>query len=238
MSYGIAQRAALIALMALQREVRNPELEKDFGIYLKRSQREKLRRDELIEVRKVGRANALTLTRKGWKWLENELSEPVPQRVGSAGGALYALLHALKPLADEQGGLRKLFPASASVEKPVDLPVRIRAAYGELAPRPREWVELTRLRAKLNGASKVEVDGALKRMYLNKEINLTLEENQAIATRRFVSVLPICTSSVLGDGDEEHARGARGGQSQARLYRCGCLARRHHFGKRYSSRSF
>jgi hypothetical protein len=52
-----------------------------------------------------------------------------------------------------------------------------------LAKRPQDWVQLRDLRLKLNGAAKSEVDSTLKRMFLYKEINLTLNDDQGALTQ-------------------------------------------------------
>jgi len=44
-------------------------------------------------------------------------------------------------------------------------------------------VQLRDLRPRLKGAAKSEVDSVLKRMFLDKEINLTLNEDQGSLTQ-------------------------------------------------------
>ena len=104
MGYGIPERAAMIALMALNRETPNSELKRRYGLDVRRPAREKLNLDGLVQSRSLGRKGfAHELTDAGWAWAVAELDESVPPRAGSAGGALYALLNGLKVALDARG---------------------------------------------------------------------------------------------------------------------------------------
>lgn len=192
--YGLRERCAMLALMALAREVTNGELDARYKLGLDKPQRERLNKDGLIASRKEGRGFAHELTDKGWAWAARELQAGVPARAGSAGGALYAVLHGLAAVLQRRGmALSDLFAPineptavvaevkSASAQKP--LSERIRAAYKRLAARPREWVYLSDLHTHLNDATKAEIDSTLREMFHNREVSLTLEEDQASLTK-------------------------------------------------------
>ena len=184
MAYGIPERAAMIALMALNKETRNAELYRRYRIDVKRPIREKLNRDGLLQSRNMGaKGFAHELTDAGWAWAVAELDERVPARAGSAGGALYALLNGLKVALDARGMvIQELFTPPAA--KPAgSLRDRIRQAYRSLAPRPWDWVELRDLRIQLGDWPRREVDQELIRMFRKKDVNLTLHEDRGRLTQ-------------------------------------------------------
>lgn len=194
--YGLRERCAMLALMALAREVTNGELDARYKLGLDKPQRERLNKDGLITSRKEGRGFAHELTDKGWAWAARELQAGVPARAGSAGGALYAVLHGLAAVLQRRGMvLSDLFapvsaPAALAPEiktaaAPPAQPLRerVRAAYKRLAERPRDWVYLSDLHAQLDGATKAEIDSALREMFHAREVSLTLEEDQAALTK-------------------------------------------------------
>jgi hypothetical protein len=188
MAYGIRERAAMIAVAALGGKLSNAELNKVYKLDLKKAFREKLNRDGLLESPKENGGFVHSLTAKGWQYVESEMGAAVPPRAGSAAGALYALLAGLKPAAARAGGLKALITGSGdrsnqSAQRAEEVPQQIRNAYRSLAKRPKDWVQLSDLRSKLVGAAKSEVDSALKRMFLDKEINLTLNDDQGSLTQ-------------------------------------------------------
>jgi hypothetical protein len=126
LALGIRERAALIALMALGREVSNAELSEVYRLGLDRRKRERLNSEGLIISKKDGRGFSHRLTERGWKWVEQELTAPLPAWSGSAGGGLYALLHGLhNAIGSHPGALRSLFEAKVPApQPPTDLRVR------------------------------------------------------------------------------------------------------------------
>ena len=185
MAYGIPERAAMIALMALNKETPNAELKHRYGIDVKKSTRLKLNGAGLLQSRNLGRKGfAHELTDAGWVWAVAELDEGVPPRAGSAGGALYALLNGLKAALDARGMLiQELFAPPPDMEPVGSLQDRIRQAYHSLAPRPWDWVELRDLRARLGDRSRGKVDEELIRMFRKKDVNLTLHEDRGRLTQ-------------------------------------------------------
>jgi hypothetical protein len=190
MAYGIPERAAMIALAALGGSAPNAKLKNEFKLDLSGQNNKGLHSDGLITLTQKKRGapiEAISLTNKGWKWVEDEMGAEVPPRSGSAGGALYALLAGLKPAAERAGGLKALLSAGPPPIPPTppasDLKDQIRSAYRALAKRPQDWVMLRDLRPHLGNAAKSEVDSTLKRMFLDKEINLTLNDDQGSLTQ-------------------------------------------------------
>ena len=184
MGYGIPERAAMIALMALNRETLNSELTRRYGLDVRKPARVKLNRDGLVQSRRVkGKGFAHELTDAGWAWAVAELDAPLPSRAGSAGGALYALLNGLKVALDARGMVIQDLFAPAAPGPAGSLRKRIREAYRSLASRPWDWVELRDLRAQLDAWPRREVDLELTRMFREKEVNLTLHEDRGRLTQ-------------------------------------------------------
>ena len=185
MAYGIPARAAMIALMALNKETPNSELNRRYGIDVKKPIRDKLNQDGLLESRRLGGAKGFAheLTDAGWAWAVAELDAGVPPRAGSAGGALYALLNGLKVALDTRGMVIQELFAPAAPGPTGSLRDRIRQAYRNLASRPWDWVELLDLRAQLGDWPRREVDLELIRMFRKKDVNLTLHEDRRRLTQ-------------------------------------------------------
>ncbi len=183
MAYGIPERAAMIALMALNKETRNAELKRRYGIDVKKPVRVKLNQDGLLHSRRGAKGYVHELTDAGWAWAVAELDAGVPPRARSTGGALYALLNGLKVALDARGMLLQELFASPAPKPAGSLRDRIRQAYRSLAPRPWDWVELRDLRAQLGDWSRREVDQELIRMFRKKDVNLTLHEDRGRLTQ-------------------------------------------------------
>ena len=188
MAHGIPERAVMIALMALNKETRNAELKRRYRLELKKSAREKLNREGLIQSRSLGaKGFAHELTDAGWAWVVAELdAQQVPPGAGSAGGALYALLNGLKVALDARGMvIQELFDPiePTAPRQPGSLRERIRQAYRSLASRPWDWVELRDLRVQLGDWPRREVDLEIVRMFREKDVNLTLHEDRRRLTQ-------------------------------------------------------
>ncbi len=78
------ERGILFILMAQSQPLKQADLKRGHGLEVKRSHRLKLQDLGLIEVAGE-RAFTLALTKKGWAWLEAELTAPKP---GAPGGSV------------------------------------------------------------------------------------------------------------------------------------------------------
>ena len=79
MAYGMPERAAMIALMALNKETPNAELKRRYGIDVRKAVRVRLNQDGLLQSRRRGAKGYVhELTDAGWAWAVAELDAEVP----------------------------------------------------------------------------------------------------------------------------------------------------------------
>src|SRR5215470_16795481 len=82
--------------MAEATEVSNADLQRRLGFALDGAPRRKLNDLKLVTSHRDGnKPFNHELTESGWAWCAKEMSGDTPQRAGSAGGALYAILAGL-----------------------------------------------------------------------------------------------------------------------------------------------
>jgi hypothetical protein len=91
------------------------------------------------------------------------------------------------PESRQVAGLRGQDASQAEAARPAaeavtGLDRQIHDAYGSLAKMPSDWVSLTELRKKLGG-SRAEQDAALKRMFLERAINLSTDDDSGSLTK-------------------------------------------------------
>ncbi|TCC43615.1 hypothetical protein [Kribbella sindirgiensis] len=178
-SLTLKERAVLLALLAEARPITNVELREAAGLTLDGASRYKLNDLKLVISQKEGRSFVHELTEDGTKWCENELSAERPERAGSVGGALYALLAGLHRYLQRTGlRLVELFPAAEP-----DLETRIRSAYRTLsADSGLPWVGLVALRNELADVAREELDSALQQLSRQPGIHVQAEANQQALT--------------------------------------------------------
>ena len=183
---GIKERAALLALMAEAAEVSNADLKRSLGFALDGAARRKLNDLKFVTSRRKGNAPFdHELTEMGWAWCAKEMSAATPQRAGSAGGALYAVLAALSRYMKRTDlRLADIFGRETTSRwpQPPAIEARIRAAYKSLVKGPTDWVSLTRLRQLLGDISKTDIDAVLQQMNRNRQVNLVPDSNQKTLT--------------------------------------------------------
>jgi len=174
--YGTHETAALIVLTLENREVPNPELTKDYGIDLREPGRDKLNKAGLIKTRKDKRRFVHQITDAGKAWCEEELTsvEP-PPRTGPLVRAVFEMVRRLVHHL-QQGDTRLVNALLPSLES------LIRAAYQELSVKQQDWVRLAKLRPKLNGADKDEVDQVLLGMTKTGLVHLAPDSNRKVLT--------------------------------------------------------
>lgn len=181
--YGTHERAALIVL-ALYGELPNPELRNDYGIELSPAGRNRLNKDGLLESRMESRRYIHTITDAGIAWCEKELTgvEP-PSRPGPLVRVAFEWLRRLAGHLQRQGvRLVDVLRADQEAAPEADLETLIRAAYDELKTKPQDWVRLARLRPKLGGASKAEVDEKLVAMTRTGLVHLAPDSDRKALT--------------------------------------------------------
>lgn len=177
---GHKQTAAVLTLMAVAREVTNPELRDLVGFTLDGKFRTELNSLGLVASRKQGRAYAHELTDAGWAWCADELRamNPPPPH-GTLSAALYVLLANLDRYLNANNlSLAEFF---ASHVEPADIETRIRTAHGELAGSPSDWVALAALRPKV-GVPAQELDRVLKDLSKAKRVRLVPKSNRKLLT--------------------------------------------------------
>ena len=174
--YGAHERAALLALMLQNRAVPNPELTK-MGIELRPAGRAKLNKAGLLKTWTESRPYVHEITAEGIAWIEQDLeaAEP-PVRSGPYVVVSFQVLRALAQHIRRGGG------HIADILHPADLETLIRTAYVDLSVKPQDWVRLAKLRPKLNGAGKDEVDHVLLRMVKEGVAHLAPDSNRKVLT--------------------------------------------------------
>lgn len=176
-SLTLKERSVLFALLAQGRPLTNPELREATGLTLDGANRHKLNDLKLVTSEKVGRSFVHELTDDGAVWCEHELAAERPDRAGSVGGALYALLGGLHRYLQRTGQrLVDLFPAT---EPESDVESRIRTAYSKLsAASGLPWVGLAALRGELPDVPREELDRALEQLSWQPGVHVQAEANQ------------------------------------------------------------
>lgn len=176
----VRQRAVMFVLMAEARELDNRELDERFGLRLDGGERVRLNELGYVNSTRAGgnRPFLHELTDRGWRWCAEELTASGPAPRDSLGKAFHVVLAGLgRYLERSQLGLADLFHA------PPGLAERVRAAYRLLADAPGDYVSLTDLRRCLVGASRSEVDDALRALNRAPDVVLAPREDQGSLTR-------------------------------------------------------
>ncbi|SEQ52210.1 hypothetical protein [Lentzea albida] len=174
--YGPSARAALLRLMLENRAIPNPELVAEFKIRLEPKERERLNSDGLLETSKVARRLVHEITAKGRDWCRSDLrGGGSPTRSGPLARVHADILQLVLRFLDERGLLAEAFSAR-------DLESLIRSVYEELAEEPQDWIRLARIRPRLNGADRGEVDETLVKMMKTGTVHLAPESNTKVLT--------------------------------------------------------
>jgi hypothetical protein len=187
---GHKQTAAMFTLMALAREVSNPELRIIVGFAIDGKERIQLNDLDLVASRKEGRCFVHELTDRGWAWCGDELAAktpPPPSPRSTLVPAVYVLLGEFDAyLRREKLRLADVFapdlPAVDTELTAVEIESRIRTAYRKLARSPRDWVGLVDLRPLLGEAPTPDVDAVLKELSRTGQVHLVPESNRKALT--------------------------------------------------------
>ena len=175
--YGTNETAALLVL-AIEGEVRNPDLKKVHGIELSPAGREALNEKGLIETRKENRSYVHKSTEQGIAWCVAQLLDiQPPSRTGPVVRAAFAILRCVaRHLREQDIRIIDVLRGANGLE------ALIRAAYQELSTKPQDWVRLAKLRPKLNGAGKDEVDQTLLAMTRSGLVHLAPDSDRKSLT--------------------------------------------------------
>jgi hypothetical protein len=179
---GHKQIAVMLTLMALAREVSNPELESLVGFTLTGKDRKDLNDQGLVASRQRGRPYVHELTEDGWAWCARHLgvkTPPLPRPRSVLAVAMYIVLNGLDGyLHRENLSLANIFTPRAEE----DIETRIRAAYRKLASSPRDGVALVDLRPLLGDVPTAEVDAVLKELSRTGQAHLEPTSNRKLLT--------------------------------------------------------
>ena len=187
------QTAVMLTLMALAREVSNPELHSIAGLVLDGKDRLLLNNEHYVASRKKGRSYSHELTDRGWGWCGEELASttpPPPPPRSTLSAAMYVVLDSLSAyLRRENLSPADVFapPAELAAEPSAQLTAgeietRIRTAYRKLARSPKDWVGLVDLRPLLGDAPAEDVDAVLRELSRTGEAHLVPESNRKALT--------------------------------------------------------
>ncbi|MEU4648983.1 hypothetical protein [Nocardia fluminea] len=146
--------AVLLTLLAEARELTNAELFAVAGVTLDGTPRRRLNKLGLVDSTKVGRALVHELTEHGAQWCTEELARPRPDKSGSYGGALYAVLAGLHRHLENSGQLL------TDVFVP-DVAGQILRKYTELTKGKPDQVRLAELRNRLPHIPPVDFSDAM-----------------------------------------------------------------------------
>lgn len=179
---GHKQTAAMFVLLALGREVRNPELKAIVGFTLDSKERVDLNSRGYVTSEKRGRPFAHTITEKGIAWCRGEIDQrmsPPPRPTSLIVHSLYVLLGTLNDyLQREKLDVTDVFPQQQADLTGEEIEKRIEAAYRRLAGRSHDWVGLVDLRPMLGGVATDRVDEVLKELSRVGRISLVPESNR------------------------------------------------------------
>jgi hypothetical protein len=182
-SLGNPEKAALIALMLVGEEVSTPDLKKRHGIDLRKETREKLNKENLITSYTDTRPHTHKITDAGVTKCEEVLvSMELPPR---APVLLSVIFDVLRPFVRyfQQHNIRLTdVLRTTDTETATTLESLIRKAYDELKVKPQDWVRLARLRPRLNGAGKDEVDKVLLAMTRTGLVHLAPDSDRKTLT--------------------------------------------------------
>lgn len=169
--YGSPERATLLVLVLNGGELPNTDLRKDHGVDLSPAGREKLNRAGLLETRKEGRRLVHKITPAGSDWCERALADiETPPRSNPLVKICFEVLRLYAR--HDKVRLSELTGLTGTLED------MIRRVYRELSAKPQDWVRLAKLRPKLNGARKDEVDQTLLDMLKTGFVHLAPDSDR------------------------------------------------------------
>jgi hypothetical protein len=174
--YATSAKSALMVMMLANREVPNVELKDTYKISLPPKDRDVLNRDKLLETLKEGRRLIHRITDRGIDWCMTHLLESeLPSRVGPQARVNQELLRRMVPFLRERGLLAEAIRSRGLEEL-------IRQVYLELGDGYQDWVRLAKIRPRLDGADREEVDETLLKMVRSGTTHLVPDSNRKVLT--------------------------------------------------------
>jgi hypothetical protein len=172
-SLGNPEKAVLIALLLTDGEISTPDLKRRHGVELRKETREKLNKAGLITSHTAKPPHLHQITKDGRAECDRVLTsgEP-PTRPNALLAVVWELL----------GSVTAYLRWHDAQLADVVLESTIRAAYEELSEKPHDWVRLVKLRAKLDGVGKDDVDRVLLAMSRTGLVHLSPDSNRKALT--------------------------------------------------------
>jgi hypothetical protein len=175
-NYGPSARAALMVLLLENREIPNPELVSQHKVRLSPADRDRLNKDGLLLTSKDGRRYLHRITDEGIDWSMTDLVEgEPPSRSGPLARVYAEVLRRLVQYHQQRGTLAEAIRSGG-------LESLIRAVYRDLSVGSLDWIRLARIRPRLNGADKSEVDDVLLKMMKTGTVHLVPDSNRKVLT--------------------------------------------------------
>jgi hypothetical protein len=175
--YDNVEQATLFALMLARRPVGNPDLKKDYKIELRAAGRERLNDRGLIRTWKVKARLVHQITDAGVDWCAKNLGKvQAPSQGGPLGRTVFAVMRNLPRYLEWHG------VDFAEVVKEGSLEAVIRDAYRELSGESGDAVRLARLRHRIDGVDRDEVDQHFLKMLKTGLVHFTPDSNTKALT--------------------------------------------------------
>ncbi|MGA6165292.1 hypothetical protein [Amycolatopsis magusensis] len=174
--YTTNAKATLLALVLANREMLNTELVKEHKVRLSPGDRDRLNQDGLLVSSTNTRPYVHRITDQGIDWCMADLVDSeLPPRSGPQARMHLDVLRRLVRFLRQRGMLADALRAG-------DLETLIRGVYSELSVGVQDWIRLARIRPKLNGADKSEVDEVLLKMTKTGTVHLAPDSNRKVLT--------------------------------------------------------
>jgi len=165
-------------LLLENREDPNPELTKQHKIKLVPGERLRLNKDGLLKTERENGRFVHRITDEGIEWCLMDLVEgEAPTRWGPLARANAELLRRFVRYHRRLGTLIDVIRSGDPTVE--DL---IREAYHDLSAGPLDWIRLARIRPRLDGAGKGEVDEVLLKMIKTGTVHLAPDSNRKVLT--------------------------------------------------------
>lgn len=172
--FGAPERAVLMVLMLANRTMPNTELNDQAR--LTKPGRIKLNKAGLVKTDETVKPMVHEITNEGIAWcLQDLVRGELPPRSTSHAKATFGLLKKFILHHEARGTLIEVIRSR-------DLESLIRSVYEDLAVEPQDWIRLARIRPRLDGAQKSEVDDVLVKMMKNGSVHLAPESNTKVLT--------------------------------------------------------